>query len=48
MRDLVRLQGAVTEPGARIAVDHSIFHLDADLRWLEAAAGHVKDGERRR
>lgn len=43
MRDLVQLQSETVEPGARIAVDHSLFHLDADLRWLEAAAGHIRD-----
>lgn len=46
MRDLVQLQGETRETGARIAVDHSIFHLDADLRWLEAAAGHITHARR--
>lgn len=45
MRDLVQLQRETVEPGARIAVDHSLFHLDADLRWLEAAAGHIRDAD---
>lgn len=46
MRDLVELQSETVEPGARIGVDHSLFHLDADLRWLEAAAGHIRNAER--
>lgn len=41
MRDLVALQRELRDPAARIIVDHSIFHLDADLRWLEAAADHI-------
>ena len=41
MRDLVSLRRDIRDPSARISVDHTIFHLDADLRWLEAAAGRV-------
>jgi DNA-binding PadR family transcriptional regulator len=29
------------DPTARLARDHLVAHLDADLRWLEAAAGTV-------
>lgn len=38
MRDLLRLQDATSDPAGRSAIDHAVFHLDADLRWLEAAA----------
>jgi DNA-binding PadR family transcriptional regulator len=41
MRELVRAQTVVVELGARIALDHTIAHLDADLRWLETAAARV-------
>jgi DNA-binding PadR family transcriptional regulator len=41
MRELLALQEQVTDTSARIAVDHVISHLDADLRWLEAAAERV-------
>jgi DNA-binding PadR family transcriptional regulator len=41
MRELLELQQRTTDAGARIAVDHVITHLDADLRWLETAADRV-------
>jgi DNA-binding PadR family transcriptional regulator len=41
MRALLRVQADVDDPGARIAIDHTIFHLDADLKWLETAAARV-------
>lgn len=41
MRELVESRSGQTEPGARIALDHTIAHLDADLRWLEASAARV-------
>jgi DNA-binding PadR family transcriptional regulator len=41
MRDLVSLRRDIRDPSARISVDHTIFHLDADLRWLETAAGRA-------
>lgn len=41
MRELVALQADLEEPGARIAIDHTVFHLDADLKWLETAAARV-------
>jgi len=41
MRELVRAQTVVVELGAQIALDHTIAHLDADLRWLETAAARV-------
>jgi DNA-binding PadR family transcriptional regulator len=41
MRELIRAQRVVAELGAQIALDHTIAHLDADLRWLETAAARV-------
>lgn len=41
MRELVALQGATADTDEQIAVDHTIVHLDADLRWLEIAAARV-------
>ena len=41
MRELVRAQTDLVELGAQIALDHTIAHLDADLRWLETAAARV-------
>jgi hypothetical protein len=41
MRELLALQERVSDVDARIAVDHAIFHLDADLRWLDAAEERV-------
>jgi hypothetical protein len=41
MRELVRAQTIEVELGAQIALDHTIAHLDADLRWLETAAARV-------
>lgn len=35
MRVLTRQRAAAAEPGTRIALDHTLAHLDADLRWLE-------------
>ena len=45
MRELVRLQGEVEGADARIAIDHTITHLDADLRWLETATARVAETE---
>ena len=41
MRELLQLQREATTVDARIAIDHTISHLDADLRWLESAAARV-------
>jgi DNA-binding PadR family transcriptional regulator len=41
MRELVQQQQQAGDAGARIAIDHTIFHLDADLKWLETAATRV-------
>ena len=35
LRQLTQQRNGVAEPGARIALDHRLAHLDADLRWLE-------------
>lgn len=53
MRELLALQDATDDVAGRIAIDHTVFHLDADLRWLEAAtervakAGQPPEGGRR-
>ncbi|GAA1146922.1 PadR family transcriptional regulator [Nocardioides aquiterrae] len=41
MRELLAIQDATTDPAGRSAIDHAVFHLDADLRWLEAAAARI-------
>lgn len=41
MRDLLDAQAAAPTAAASIAIDHTISHLDADLRWLETAAARV-------
>ena len=41
MRELIAIQDATTDAAGQIALDHTVFHLDADLRWLEAAAERV-------
>ena len=41
MRELFALQQQTDDAGARIAIDHVISHLDADLRWLKAAADRI-------
>lgn len=47
MRELVALQETLAEPAAQIAIDHTVYHLDADLRWLETAVSRAI-GEGRR
>lgn len=41
MRDLLTAQSEASDAASQIAIDHTIFHLDADLRWLETAAERV-------
>lgn len=41
MRELVSAQASALELGTQIALDHTIAHLDADLRWLETAAARM-------
>lgn len=43
MRELVQRRAQTQDPSARLAVDYAINHLDADLRWIEAAASTVVD-----
>jgi DNA-binding PadR family transcriptional regulator len=45
MKELLAELGTTTDLAGRIAVDHTITHLDADLRWLEAAATRVAAGK---
>jgi DNA-binding PadR family transcriptional regulator len=47
MRELLALQRATDAVDARIVVDHTISHLDADLRWLETAANRLAEGRGR-
>lgn len=42
-RERAGLGGAGVAAGAQIALDHTILHLDADLRWLEEARERVAD-----
>jgi DNA-binding PadR family transcriptional regulator len=41
MKHLLAIQDAATDVAARIVIDHTVNHLDADLRWLESAADRV-------
>ena len=41
MKRLLELQAAHVDVAARIAIDHAVEHLDADLRWLETATARV-------
>jgi DNA-binding PadR family transcriptional regulator len=43
MKQQLRLQDSTTDTAARIVIDHAVSHLDAELRWLEAAAERVAD-----
>jgi len=45
MRQLTGQRAQAAEPGARIALDHRLGHLDADLRWLQETRERMtKDG----
>jgi hypothetical protein len=48
MRELTTLQQGAEDTSARIALDHTLSHLDADLTWLEAAATRVADDRKAR
>lgn len=48
MRELVSQRRAMGDVDARIEVDHTIYHLDADLKWLESAAEHIDEERNRR
>lgn len=41
MRQLTRERETAEALGSRIAIDHTIAHLDADLRWLEETRDRV-------
>lgn len=47
MRQLVAVQAAATG-STRIGLDHTIAHLDADLRWMETARARVDEMRRMR
>lgn len=42
MKQLLELQSGTADVAARIALDHAVEHLDADLRWLETAIERVR------
>ena len=42
MKRQLALQSATDDVAARIVLDHTVEHLDADLRWLETAAIRVQ------
>ena len=44
MRELMAGSGPETDPAARLARDHVVAHLDADLRWLDLAVERVRSG----
>ena len=41
MKHQLELQDSTTDTAARIVIDHTVSHLDAELRWLESAAARV-------
>jgi DNA-binding PadR family transcriptional regulator len=41
LRELTRARAAAPSLGTRIALDHTIVHVDADLRWLEQSRQRV-------
>ncbi|GGJ94979.1 PadR family transcriptional regulator [Pilimelia anulata] len=44
LRELTARRGdPATGPGERMAVDHAILHLDADLRWIQHTTAHLAD-----
>ena len=45
MRELTARRAEAEEIGTRIAIDHTIAHLDADLRWLEETRDRVLRSE---
>ena len=44
MRELMTGGTPAADPAARLARDHLIAHLDADLRWLDLAVDRVRSG----
>ena len=45
MKELVALQSATDQVEARIVIDRTIEHLDADLRWLTNAASRMESAD---
>lgn len=43
MRSLTRELADVTDVARRIAIDHTLSHLDADLRWLDSSRQRVAE-----
>jgi peptide deformylase len=43
MKHQLQLQDSTTDTAARIVIDHTVSHLDAELRWLESAAARVAE-----
>ena len=41
MRTLTRQRNETAELGAQLAIDHTLTHLDADLRWLQETQDRV-------
>ena len=41
MRALLVRQDHTSDVAARLVIDHTVEHLDADLRWLDAAAARL-------
>jgi DNA-binding PadR family transcriptional regulator len=48
MRALTAQRSRVEEPGARIALEHRLAHLDADLRWMEETRARIRREQVRR
>lgn len=46
LRRLTRERAVLAGTGAQIALDHTILHLDADLRWLEQSRERLADPTR--
>ena len=46
MKHQLQLQDSTTDTAARIVIDHTVSHLDAELRWLESAAARVAEAGR--
>lgn len=47
MRRLTRELASAAEVGTRIALDHALAHLDADLRWMEQTRDRVAPAQQR-
>ncbi len=47
MRRLTQQLREADSPGAQIAIDHALAHLDAELRWLDDARARVSRARKR-